>query len=65
MSKKFPDDTEKFVKEFIAVGETVLAIETLCIQSFEYGIELSTYNKYRLRCIARLMNMKLEKLPGL
>ena len=64
ISDKFPDNTEAFVKEFVAVGEAGEAIKTLCVQAFEYGIKLSAPNRDGLRCIAKSMNMNMEELPG-
>lgn len=61
----FPDQTVKNVTELINHNETGVALEVLCNQIFEYGLDLSQLNKNSLREAARLMNIPLLHLEGL
>jgi hypothetical protein len=61
----FPDKTVQNITELIIHNESGVALEVLCTQIFEYGIELSYINKSNLRQAARLMNIPVFQLEGL
>jgi hypothetical protein len=61
----FPDQTVKNVTELIDHNEIGIALEVLCNQIFEYGLDLSQLNKSSLKEAARLMNIPLLQLEGL
>lgn len=65
MGPYFPDQTVKNVTELINHNETGVALEILCNQIFEYGLDLSRLNKNRLREAARLMEIPLLHLEWL
>jgi predicted membrane protein len=61
----FPDKTVQNITDLILHNEPGVALEVLCAQIFEYGIELSYINKSNLRQAARLMNIPFFQLEGL
>ncbi len=61
----FPDRTVQNLTELIDHNEIGIALEVLCNQIFEYGLDLSQLNKYSLKEAARLMNIPLMQLEGL
>ena len=52
----FPDETVKNVLELIEHNEQGLALDVLCSQIFEYGLNISSANKAKLKEAADLMN---------
>lgn len=60
-----PDNTVMIVGELVDHNETGVALETLCSQVFEYGVELSGEQKARLKKVAFLLGIPLSQLDGL
>lgn len=60
-----PDDTVEIVGELIDHNEAGVALDTLCSQVFEYGIELSRDNKALLAAAAGALGIPLSQLDGL
>ncbi len=58
----FPDDTVKNVRELIEHNEQGVALDVLCSQIFEYGLNISLANKSKLKKAAALMNVPLLQL---
>ena len=61
----FPDETVKNVSELIDHKEPGVALDVLCSQIFEYGLNLSCINRANLKEAARLMSIPLSQLDGL
>ena len=61
----FPDETVRNVGELIEHNESGVALDILCSQIFEYGIELSSERRARLKDAACLMDIPLSQLDGL
>lgn len=59
------DDTVKIVGELVDHNEAGVALDVLCSQVFEYGIELSGENKARLKDAACSLGIPLSQLDGL
>jgi len=62
---RLPNDQMQIIDELINHNETGVALETLCSQAFEYGIELSEEHKARLRQVAFLLGIPLSQLDAL
>lgn len=60
-----PDDTVKIVGELAGHNEAGVALDTLCSQLLEYGIDLSRENKARLQKAACLLGIPQSQLDGL
>lgn len=65
IGKKFADDTAGNVLELIEHNEPGVALNILCAQIFEYGIEISADNRFRLKNAASLMGLPLSETDGL
>jgi hypothetical protein len=61
----FPNRTVQHLTELIDHNETGIALEVLCNQIFECGLDLSQLHKSSLKEAARLMNIPLLQLEGL
>ena len=61
----FPDETVKNVGELVNHNEAGLALDILCSQIFEYGIQLSGENSVRLKKAACSMGLPSSQLDGL
>ena len=60
----FPDETVKNVLELVEHNEQGLALEVLCSQIFEYGLNISLANKSKLKEAAVLMDAPLPQLDN-
>ncbi len=65
MRASFPDETVRNVGELVEHNEAGLALDILCSQIFEYGIQLSGGDSARLKEAAYLMGIPLSHLDGL
>jgi len=61
----FPDETAKNVGELVEHDEAGVALDILCTQIFEYGIQLSGENSAKLKEAACLMGIPSSQLDGL
>lgn len=61
----FPDETVRNVGDLVEHNEPGVALDILCSQILEYGIELSDKNRARLRDAACFMDISLSQLDGL
>jgi hypothetical protein len=61
----FPDETVRNVGELVEHNEAGVALDILCSQIFEYGIQLSGENSARLKEAACLMSIPLSQLDGM
>ncbi len=65
IKSSLPNKTVQNLTELIDHNEPGVALEVLCAQIFEYGLELSCVNKSNLKEAARLMNIPFLQLEGL
>jgi len=65
IERNLPNDTTKIVGELVDHNETGVALDILCAQVLEYGIELSGEHKARLKDVAFLLDIPLSQLDGL
>lgn len=65
IKSSLPDKTVQNITELIDHNEPGVALEVLCAQIFEYGLELSYVNKSNLKEAARLMHIPFLQLEGL
>ncbi len=65
IGSKFPDETVKNVSELIDHKEPGVALDVLCSQIFEYGLNLSGVNRSNLKKAAHLMSIPLSQLDGI
>lgn len=65
VGKSFADETAGNVLELVEHNEPGVALNILCSQISEYGVELSPENRFRLKTAARLMGLPLSDLDGL
>lgn len=61
----FPDETVRNLGDLVEHNEPGVALDILCSQILEYGLELSDKNRTRLKDAARLMSIPFSQLDGL
>lgn len=60
-----PEDTVKIIGELVNHNEAGVALDTLCTQIFEYGLNLCGEDKARLKEAACLLGIPQTQLDGL
>ena len=60
-----PEDTVKIIGELANHNEAGVALDTLCSQVFEYGLNLSEEDRARLKEAASLLGIPSAQLDGL
>lgn len=65
IESEIPIDAVEIIRELVEHNEEGVALETICSQIFEYGIELSIEQKTTLKDVAFLLAIPLAQLDGL
>ena len=65
IGKNFADDAAGNMLELIEHNEPGVALTILCSQIFEYGVEISPDNRFRLKNAALLMGLPLSDIDGM